>query len=306
LNSHLNSLIDNLTLDHRRGASEIVEDTHELLADIAVAGVEEPESALTLFKRCVKQLGRGQPSMAPVLNLLNRACRLKDKLEDDWSKLEFALTQLRAHSRDHLTEMLFRVDDLPRVESTLITFSYSSTAVRLIIASYEIGRIKRVLCGEGRPIMEGLTLARKLTAEGVSVTMLTDAALMSRVVECDAVWVGGDSLSQEGLVNKVGSLALAMLCRTLDIPFISLMSSDKLLSQDLLPFFRLLPQNPREIANGDADVIDVTNEYYETIPLELVDYVFTEKGLSKPSEVLKLIGNESISPLFRELVQGNE
>ncbi|MCF7809876.1 hypothetical protein K9N50_02685 [bacterium] len=304
--SNLNALIDNLSLDHRRGAAEIVEDTHELLADIAAVGAKEPETALTLFRRCIKRLGRGQPSMAPVLNLLNRACRLKDKLEDDWLKLEFALTQLRTHSRDHLTEMLFRVDDLLKVESTLITFSNSSTVAQLIVASHEIGRIKRVLCSEGRPIMEGLTLARKLTAEGVPVTMLTDAALMSRVVECDAVWVGGDSLSHEGLVNKVGSLALSMLCKALDIPFVSLMSSDKLLSPDLFTFFRLLPQNPREIADDDADLLDVQNEYYESIPLELVNYVFTEKGLSKPANVLRMIGNEPISPLFRELVQDGE
>lgn len=301
--SHLNSLIDSLSLDHRRGAAEIVEDIGELIISIAKTGVENSELAEQLFARCIRRLAHGQPSMAPVLNLLNLACQVKDENSDDWNKLIEAVSKIYSTYKNYLAEMMLHIEELPKVQGTLITFSNSSTVARVIIASHEQNRLKKVICGEGRPVMEGVMMARKLTASGVPVTLYTDAALLSRVAEADAVWVGGDAFSQNGLVNKVGSLALAMLAKVMGIPFISLMSSNKLLASDMLPFFHFLPQNPREVAEDDAEDIDVVNEYYENIPVELINYIFTEEGLSSPKKILKRIPKEPVSRLFRQLVQ---
>ena len=152
-------------------------------------------------------------------------------------------------------------------------------------------------------MMEGLIMARKLRAAGVHVTLYTDAALMSRIIDVDAVWVGGDAYSQEGLVNKVGSRALAMLAKERRIPFISLMLSDKLLAPEMLPFLGFLTQNPREIAADEAEGLDVVNEYYETIPANLVSYIFTEQGLASPKKMLDFIQFEQVCPSFQRLVQ---
>jgi len=148
-----------------------------------------------------------------------------------------------------------------------------------------------------------VVLAKKLTAAGLDVTLFTDAALMSRVEEADAVWVGGDSLSRNGLVNKVGSRALALLCRYLNKPFLSLMASDKLLPTELIPYFYAIPQNPREIGADDADSLKIFNEYYEEIPATLVSGIFTESGIDSPEDIVSQIENEPLSPLFAQLVK---
>jgi len=301
--ANLNSLIDSLSLDHRRGAAEIVEDIAELLVSIAKVGVEDEEAAEQLFSRAVRRLANGQPSMAPVLNMLNRACAEKERAADDWEALRQSLEVIQEARKSQLNTMRSRIHELPKVTGTLLTFSNSSTVANLIITCRKNNWPERVICGEGRPIMEGLVMARRLTAGGVPVTVYTDAALMSHIVDADAVWVGGDSLCDDGLVNKIGSLALAIMAKTLDIPFISLMGLDKLLSTDMCPFSRFLPQNPREVASDDAEDLDVVNEYYEMIPLELVDYIFTEKGLARPTELLESIQEESTSRLFRSLAR---
>jgi len=303
--ANLNSVIDSLSLDHRRGAAEIVEDIIELFIAIARVGVKDPDSAEQLFVRGVKRLAHGQPSMAPVLNLLNRACLAREKSLDDWGELTISLSEIRTFRKAQLDAMMFRIDALPKAKETLITFSNSSTVAQIIIACRRYKWPKKVICGEGRPLMEGLVMAKKLTSANVPVTVYTDAALMSQIVDADAVWVGGDSLSCDGLVNKVGSRALSMLARMKGIPFTSLMGSDKVLPADLCPYFRCLPQNPREVADDYAEELDVVNEYYETIPLELVDYIFTEKGLSKPEDLLENIQLEPVSSTFRQLVRDN-
>jgi translation initiation factor 2B subunit (eIF-2B alpha/beta/delta family) len=152
-------------------------------------------------------------------------------------------------------------------------------------------------------MMEGLAMARKLTGAGVPTVVFTDAALMSRITEAGAVWVGGDALGPEGLVNKSGSRALALLAASQGIPFISIMSTAKMLSPEMLPFFWFLPQNPREIAARDTEDLNVVNEYYETVPLDLVNYVFTEEGLSRPAEVVNRVRHEPVSALFAGMAQ---
>ena len=304
--SNMNSLIDSISKDHQRGASEIVENIAELYIAITKIGLKEPEAADQLFSRGVRILARGQPTMAPVLNFLNKVCLARSRLGDNWSELAREITQLHEKGKSQLDAMLARIDELPRIDGVLMTFSNSSTAAQIIIACQHLNFPSKVICSEGRPVMEGLVMARRLTSNGVSVTVYTDAALMSKIIDVDAVWVGGDSLSHNGLVNKVGSRALAILAKAHNIPFISLMSSDKLMSPNLYPFFRCLPQNPREIASDDADELDVINEYYEQIPLDMVDYIFTEKGLSKPEELLEDIREEAVCEKFQQLVLDND
>ncbi len=303
MSANLNSLIDSLSLDHRRGAAEIVEDIAELFISIARMGVEEPDAADQVFNRAVRRLAKGQPSMAPVLNMLNRACAAREKAVDDWETVEKTLKELHEERKSQQEEMRSHLHELPKVEGTLLTFSNSSTVANLIIACRQYNWPNKVICSEGRPIMEGLVMARRLTSANVPVTVYTDAALMSHIVDADAVWIGGDSLYCDNLVNKIGSLALAIMAKTLDIPFISLMCRDKILSTDMCPFLRFLPQNPREVAADDAEDLDVVNEYYEKIPIELVDYIFTERGLSRPAELLNRIDEETASPLFLELTR---
>ncbi len=298
----LNSIIDSLSLDHKRGASEIVRDAAELFVAISLHGEANPEGANHLFERAVKRLAKGQPTMAPVLNLLNRLSLMREKCGDDWQEFNAAIPGIFRLPMDYMELMIHHLRELPEAEN-LIAFSNSSTVAQIIIAAFNsFGWPQKVYCGEGRPVMEGLVLAHKLTAAGLNVTLFTDAALMSRISEIDAVWVGGDSLSRDGLVNKVGSRALAMLAQHQKKHFISLMSSDKLLPTDLTPYFYSAPQNPREIGADDAETLNIHNEYYESIPIDLVSYIFTENGLALPDAVVSKIENEPLSPLFSKLV----
>jgi translation initiation factor 2B subunit (eIF-2B alpha/beta/delta family) len=146
-------------------------------------------------------------------------------------------------------------------------------------------------------------MGRKLHQIGLPVSIYTDAALMSNIDMADAVWIGGDAIYSKGLVNKTGSRALAILAQFKGIPFISLTSSYKVLADDMMPYFKLLSQNPREISAEDADELNIVNEYYETIPLSLISHVFTEIGLQKPVDLLDKVKPERISKLFIELVE---
>lgn len=303
--TRINSLIDSLSLDHKRGAAEIVADAESLFGDIGKLGLTNPASGFQVLTRAVSCMTKGQPSMAPVLNLLNQVCLCWENSGEMWEQFLECLAGIRGSFTVKNDLMISSVDRLPKVNGVLMTYSNSSTVTRMIIESHkQFGLPEKVFCGEGRPVMEGLIMAKKLSAGGLDVTLFTDAALMSRIVEVDAVWVGGDSLSHHGLVNKTGSCALALLADKVKVPFISLMGTDKLLSTQMTDYLKLLPQNPREIAALEGEEYTVVNEYYETIPLKLIKYVFTERGLSKPASLLSTCENNRISSFFRQLAAG--
>jgi len=305
LHTHLNRRIDKLALDHIRGASEIVQDIASLLIDVAKVGLEDPDDASSLWRRAVKRLGRGQPSMAPVLNLLNECCNLRRATNEDWNELKEQIGILLDGIKGRTRLMDLNVAELPEIKGTLITYSNSSTVARIIIQCHKLNRIGRVYCSESRPINEGFEMARKLYSAGIDVTLFTDAALMSKVSESEAIWVGGDAFSFRGLVNKVGSLALAHLAQSMRIPMVSLMGTDKFLSPDMLPYLRFLPQNPRELAGGEMKGVNVVNEYYEVVPHKLITHIFTENGLVSTKKALKSIHSVPICPSFEKLVRAS-
>lgn len=300
---HLNARIDALSSDSRRGAAEIVEDTVDLFSAICSAAADDPEQGENLFIRAVRRMARGQPSMAPVLNCLNRICLERERCGGDWSCLAGFVKSLQGQRRRRLEAMAGHLNELSVPGGVLAVYSNSSTVGRMVVASHRAGMVRQVICSEARPVNEGLVLARNLTAAGVPVKVFTDAALMSRVQQAGAVWVGGDAISAAGLVNKVGSRALAMLARFTGIPFISLMATDKVLSDELLPYFRLVSHSPREISPDDAEDLDIVNEYYESIPLDLITGVFTEDGMKSVEEATKPAQPTPLSGLFAELMR---
>ena len=286
-----------------RGAAEIVRDGGVLFRDIARLGEKEESGVEYLFARAIRSLAKGQPSMAPVLNLLNLVCFSKEKHQGNWTDFLDSLKSEILPLLSSTNQVGENLEHIPRQGDTLITFSNSSTVSNVIVGCYERFQWPRkVICGEGRPLQEGVAMARRIHASGVNVQLTTDAAMMSLVDTADAVWVGGDTLSRQGLVNKIGSKALAQLATFNDIPFVSIMSRLKLLAPSLLPFSRFLSQNPREIVAEGGEGLEIINEYYEIVPLKYVSWILTEQGLETPVDLVESIENTAISPLFRELV----
>ena len=101
------------------------------------------------------------------------------------------------------------------VVGRVVTISCSST-VQAILEDWPP---VDVLVGEGRPGLEGRALAAGLAAAGRRVTLCTDASLPALLEEGDLILSGADAVEADGtLVNKVGTLALALSGEHLGIP----------------------------------------------------------------------------------------
>lgn len=101
--------------------------------------------------------------------------------------------------------------------------AFFGTALGVIFAAHEQGKIEHVWVDETRPVNQGGRLtAWELRIAGVPSALITDnmAASVMRNGWVDAVVVGADRICANGdTANKIGTYGLAVLAKEHDIPF---------------------------------------------------------------------------------------
>ncbi|ADB58115.1 eIF2B alpha/beta/delta subunit family protein [Archaeoglobus profundus] len=89
----------------------------------------------------------------------------------------------------------------------VVTISRSHTIERGLL------KASKVIVLESFPRKEGLDMARYLKGRSVDVSIFPDCAMGYAVKVCDLAVVGADAVFKNGIINKVGTLPLALCCR---------------------------------------------------------------------------------------------
>jgi methylthioribose-1-phosphate isomerase len=173
------------------------------------------------------------------------------------------------------------------------------TALGVVYSAREAGKSVRVLANETRPLNQGSRITTvELLERGVETTLLPDnaAGLCLQEGRVDAVVVGadrvvldgGDSFGDQGVVfNKVGTYKHAVVADRHDVPVVVAAPTstvDAATTADGVEIEQRDPDELREIyghPNAPADV-DVYNPAFDATPMELVDYLVTERGVFEP------------------------
>jgi methylthioribose-1-phosphate isomerase len=172
----------------------------------------------------------------------------------------------------------------------LATAGYG-TALGVIRAAHERGKVALVWVDETRPVLQGSRLtAWEMVREGIPHRLIADGAAASvmRRGEVDLVVTGADRIAANGdTANKIGTYGVAVLARHHGIPFYVAAPSSTI--------------DP-SIASGAAIVIEerdaaevrgvagrqtapssspVFNPAFDVTPAELITAIITERGLHR-------------------------
>jgi methylthioribose-1-phosphate isomerase len=170
----------------------------------------------------------------------------------------------------------------------LATAGYG-TALGVVRAAHERGKLALVWVDETRPVMQGSRLtAWELAREGIPHRLISDvaAAYVMKRGDVDLVVTGADRIAANGdTANKIGTYGLAVLARHHGIPFYV-----------AAPFSTIDPA----IATGAAIVIEerdpaevrgvagrqtapatspIFNPAFDVTPAELISAIITERGV---------------------------
>lgn len=235
-------------------------------------------------------------SMAGLVNLTDRILRAADEGENMTELLERE-KQKRASD---LSKLVGNAVEKTLSASRIVTISNSSTIIEILTASHQKGAAKEIVISEARPAMEGRLAARELASKGLKVTMVADGALPQETKWADIVLVGADSVTDQGVVNKIGTLGVVSAAGETGVPSISAFNIDKLIASGYSPFTRV-PHPPVELMEPERG-IDVLNYYFDETPLELFTSFMTEEGELESSDVLERIGQKELHPELTEIL----
>ena len=156
------------------------------------------------------------------------------------------------------------------------------TALGVLRAAHEQGRLEHVWVDETRPLLQGARLtAWELRALDIPHAVIVDAAAGSLMAagEVDCILVGADRIAANGdTANKVGTYSLAVLA-----------------AYHGLPFYVVAPTSTidQETLSGEAIVIEeraadevtarspVRNPAFDVTPAALVTAIVTEVGVHR-------------------------
>ncbi len=284
-------LVKQIASDRVSGAAPLARETaHALLMFIRQANPADLaalHAGLLEIARCI--LG-GQPSMAPVLRILNdvllactKAPALGEALEavqDVCRTYESTLVQAGQHISEHVRTLLGSA-------ARVVTISHSSVVARSLIDAHQSGLNLQVVCLESRPRFEGRTLATYLAEHGLRVEIAVDAAAYDVLSGADLWLVGADSLTEQGVVNKVGTALLAAAAREQGVLGYVLCDRSKLWPA-VLGAPPIVAQDTAEVwPHAPAGVL-VHNHYFDLTPWHLIAGVVDEEGVQPPHHVVRM------------------
>ncbi|MSR29960.1 MAG: S-methyl-5-thioribose-1-phosphate isomerase [Gemmataceae bacterium] len=166
------------------------------------------------------------------------------------------------------------------------------TALSVVFAAFDSGKLRQVFCDETRPLFQGARLtAWELLQAGIPTTLICDsmAAQVMKEGKVDLVITGADRIAANGdSANKIGTYGLAILARAHALPFyIAAPSSTFDLSLANGSGIPIEERAPDEVTSpGGVQVapegIAVYNPAFDVTPASLISAIITEKGVIRP------------------------
>ncbi len=172
----------------------------------------------------------------------------------------------------------------------LATVGYG-TALGVVRAAVEQGKLVKVLVPETRPALQGARLtAFELARDGISFTLISDTAVghMMSLGRVDRVIVGADRITRDGYVfNKIGTYQEAVLAKRHEIPFhpaAPRSTFDLARAHDQVVIEERGAEEVVEIRGRRIAPkgVPVANPAFDMTPPELVTSMITERGLVQP------------------------
>lgn len=138
--------------------------------------------------------------LRPTEPMLSNALALLEKGEKD---------KVLSHFDEAQEKINKNVISLIKNEQTIFTHCHSTNVIKALIYSKEKRKKFLVYNTETRPLYQGRQTAKELSQAGIMVTNFVDSGMHQAIKESDIVLIGCDAIVKNGIINKIGSAAIA-------------------------------------------------------------------------------------------------
>jgi len=277
--------IEALASDRTHGAARLAREGANVMARAArETDAGTPLELLSALREVAQALGAAQPRMAAVSNAAGAVVLAAEDAAGDNDvravrRAAAAEARRIASGWEGTVRRIVRNARTAVPKGPILTHSHSATVMAVL------GRLAQrgapIVVTESNPLGEGRTAARLLAERGLPVRLIADAQAGLFMSQMAAVLVGADTVFADGtVVNKVGTLALALLARRARVPFFVATES-----------LKVAPT--RWKASREALALEGSPEappalYFDLTPPRLITALITEEGVFKPRQLAPL------------------
>ena len=264
LNNIQRNKLNKILTDNTSGSSGIV----NLINTFLRGNVNHPE----IIKDSILILKTHLSHFAAVNTYLKRIKNII-KLDDQQMMNDF-LTSF-ADSEKNQFEIIFnKLNNKTKHINSVITLSKSGTLKEVFKLWKQKNKNLKVVISESRLMNEGKLFAKELLNLGIKVELISDAMTALYVPKIDAAIIGADEILKNGnVINKVGSISLALLCKENKKSFYVLTTKSKFSEHTK---FSVKKADPSRLWNYKSKGLTVSNIYFEEIENKLITKIITD------------------------------
>jgi translation initiation factor 2B subunit (eIF-2B alpha/beta/delta family) len=296
-------LVEKIRADNTSGAAELAR-----MAAIAVLEWTDDTASTPLHPWLEELSGfaaglyMAQPAMAPLFNLVNDIMLAVESptVQEELRPYVRRVVQVFLEQLTHMHDRLIRVAlELLPPGARILTCSYSSTVLAVLLEAHVRQRLSVVFCPESRPMLEGQRLSLALSRAGIAVELGVDAAIVTFAERAAMALVGADSITAGGVVNKLGTTSLALACRHAGIPCYVVADRHKWFPAAAATpaFSQLKPE--AEVWFNPPSGVTIWNAYFECTPMTLFSGIVGEDGLRRPEDSLRQLMTMPVAQVLR-------
>jgi translation initiation factor 2B subunit (eIF-2B alpha/beta/delta family) len=264
--SEIDDAFQRLLTDNRSGSSELFKATIQWIDSALGSNKDEKQIMANLIV-----LSKTHPAMA----LLDNFCSFFRQIPLSTSRLHAWMQKYRKHEAE-------ACNHFARFLSNFTNILIHSNSGLLFKSFKAVSKPLNIFCTESRPACEGTLLAEKLANTQHKTYLITDMAAFSVIQRIEIVAFGCDSITARGIVNKLGTAALAEIAQRQGKMSYFLGTSEKILNEwndDIL-----LRQGSRDEVYPKDGSVQIENYYFDLTPPDFAGGLFLETGISRMYE----------------------
>ena len=297
--------LQQLRSDRTSGATTLGESAIDIVeAFISTQRLQESREFAAALEKLVREILEAQPSMAIMLNLAQcvlEACVDDASFSGMKQRVQQALSEFRRALRLSMEALCRQAIEILPPHATVLTYSNSTTVTAVLHHARAEGHLDRVMLSEARPAYDGRPLACSLAKIGVEIDYSTDMGLFAKLREADLVVLGADAVFPMYFLNKIGTYALAELAKVRNIPCFALCAANKFLPTAAAGLLRISKHSGDEVWSTSAPGVHVHNDYFEEIPLSLLNGIVSDQGLHSSEEIRSMLDERPLPPALLRL-----
>ncbi|MCX8159008.1 MAG: translation initiation factor eIF-2B [Candidatus Pacearchaeota archaeon] len=195
----------------------------------------------------------------------------------------------KEHVLNHFEEAQEKINKnvckIIKEKNIIYTHCHSTNVVKALIYAKKKGKKFEVYNTETRPLYQGRLTSKELAKNGIRVTEWVDAAMDDAITNADMVLLGADAILEDGIINKIGSEAIAEIAFLKKKPVYIVADSWKFSPKNV----KIEERDFKEVWEKAPKKIKIRNPAFEKVNKKYIKKIISELGILRFNEFVKRV-----------------